>query len=258
MAEPTDFASDSSEDISEERAVEEEKDLLATQARMNSLSYTQTIEVIVGEAKTRFFVHPSVIASKSPFFDAALTRWKSAGQPITLADDEPTLFDAYLASLYAGNIKPRWDLVEDQGVEVRRLYKLYTLTDKLGDLTSANMVIDRIQRYMWRGSPNLEDAIPAWLSTPTESPLRRLIADTFALKTLPRPLTEQLKEVEVPQDLAVLIAFRLACRVDILEEPRASKAKYADRADRALVASEKKDSDKCLYHQHAGLHPKCE
>jgi len=180
---------------------------------MNSLRFTQTIEVIVGENKTSFFVHPRIIAPKSPFFDAALKRWKTAGEPITLSDDEPDVFDGYLKLLYVGNFTTRWDEAEDHAVELRFLFKLCILADKLGDLASADLVIDRITRYLYACVPDVEDILPAWRSTVPESRLRRLLVDAFVLNLKPWALSEQLEKEDIPQDFAVAVAQKLAAVV---------------------------------------------
>ncbi|TKA79424.1 hypothetical protein B0A55_03515 [Friedmanniomyces simplex] len=235
-----------SPDWSRSRAAEDEADRSAKQARLSNLSFTRTIEVLVGETRTKFSVHHSIISARSPFFDAALKKWKTAGVPITLSDDEPDLFDAYLESLYAGKITPHWNEVEDDFVETRRLIKLYILADKLGDLTSANPVIDRLMHYLYQWVPDLEDVLEEWHSTPPNSPLRLLLVDAFAMNTRSQNLARQLRKKECPEDFDVAINERLA-GLEKVTAFRGTEYEY-------LFAK----GAKCACHQHDEMHAHCE
>ncbi|KAK0272965.1 hypothetical protein LTR35_012636 [Friedmanniomyces endolithicus] len=191
---------------SSKRPADVETQRPAKQAKMSRFTFTQTVEVIVGDAETKFFVHLSIIMERSPFFDAALTRWKKAGEPTTLADDEPEIFDYYLSLLYAGSYQSHRAGIHDGDVDIASLLKVYILADKVGDLTNANQVIDRLYRILWESVPTLHKVVPAWRSTPPGSPLRRLLVDAFTSRADPEALSKQLEHASIPKDLVVAIA----------------------------------------------------
>ncbi|KAK1071547.1 hypothetical protein LTR12_016527 [Friedmanniomyces endolithicus] len=250
MARSTESIRFSSEERSGRRIADEAADSAARNARMSTSSFTQVIEVMVGKDKTSFFVHPRIIASMSPFFDAALKRWKTADEPITLSDDEPHVFDAYLMLLYDGNFTTPWNQLENFGVELRLLLQLYILADKLGDLANADMVINRTMRHLWAYVPDIETLLPAWQSTAPESPLRRLLVDAIAMKSGSRILSKQLGMAELPKDLVVAIALKLAAFVGVGE----IDGEDVERSLKRLFAM----TPKCTYHQHEVPGSACE
>ncbi|KAK0932298.1 hypothetical protein LTR29_016132 [Friedmanniomyces endolithicus] len=252
MAGPTDFVSDSVEELFEKRAAEEAADSSAEQASLSKSIFTQSLEVVVGETKTKFFVHSRIITQRSPFFDAALKRWKTAGEPVTLSDDEPATFDAYLEFLYFGRITSL-DAVKDHDARTRFLLKLYILTDKLGDLRSANSTIDQLADILWNSVPDLTEVLPAWSSTPSGSPLRVLLIDTLPMFSDPRELMERVEDDDVPKDLAVALARRLGAFVGIIMAVGSPEISAKNPAFSKLVPM----GDHCKYHQHDASHPRC-
>ncbi|KAK0870434.1 hypothetical protein LTS02_002463 [Friedmanniomyces endolithicus] len=249
----TDSTPHSSEKQSSKRPAHEKTERPTKQARMSSLTFTQTVEVIVCDTKTKFFIHPSIIAARSPFFDAAVTRWKKAGEPITLADDDPEIFDYDLSLLYAGSFQSLRAEVDDDDVDIASLFKLYILADKLGDLTNANGVIDRLYGVLWESVPTLHKVLPAWRSTPPGSPLRRLLVDAFTRQADPEALSKQLEHASIPKDLVVAIAQRAVGIAGLFVKYSGCRGETAEEAFGKFFAVD----DECRYHQHDDLHSYC-
>ncbi|KAK4901530.1 hypothetical protein LTR27_001302 [Elasticomyces elasticus] len=177
------------------------------------VSFTETIEVHVGQAKTKMYIHPSMISSLSPFFDAALKRWKENGEPIII-DDESALFTAYLECLYAQSVT----IIEEEEPrdEVARQLKLYIFADKMGDLTTANTVIDRIAFVLFSYySLVLEDLLETWESTPPTSPLRRLTSMPLRWRRVPMTSTKNSSRKPAPRtwDWPLLAAWQSSQRI---------------------------------------------
>ncbi|KAK0806645.1 hypothetical protein LTR91_012084 [Friedmanniomyces endolithicus] len=249
----TDSTPHSSEKQSSKRPAHEKTERPTKQARMSSLTFTQTVEVIVCDTKTKFFIHASIIAARSPFFDAAVTRWKKAGEPITLADDDPEIFDYDLSLLYAGSFQSLRAEVDDDDVDIASLFKLYILADKLGDLTNANGVIDRLYGVLWESVPTLHKVLPAWRSTPPGSPLRRLLVDAFTRQADPEALSKQLEHASIPKDLVVAIAQRAVGIAGLFVKYSGCRGETAEEAFGKFFAVD----DECRYHQHDDLHSYC-
>ena len=66
----------------------------------------QPIEVIVGKAERKFYVHETLICSKSEFFAKALNKvWIEKQQRrVVMPEDDPELFLGYLNWVYTGTI----------------------------------------------------------------------------------------------------------------------------------------------------------
>jgi len=150
--------------------------------RRPSISFSKTIEVLVGKAQVKFTIHPDLICARSPFFDAAMKRWYTEGEPVTLKHDEPDLFNYYLQSVYADEAAPlaggTYDTEEEmkraEEKEVKGLLKLYIFADRISDLTCANAAIDRLMKLTmgYRGVRiAVEDLLEVWRLTPPTSPL---------------------------------------------------------------------------------------
>ena len=53
------------------------------------LSFTDTIEVLVGEEKRSFLIHKDIVSSPAPFFEAACSeRWLDKSGTVALPDDD--------------------------------------------------------------------------------------------------------------------------------------------------------------------------
>jgi len=124
------------------------------------------------------------------------------------------------------------------------LINLYLLADKLQDLTTANMVIDELMRFV-----SITGRIPThaatrftYNSTASSNLLRMLLRD-YWIYCSPADVLENLEADTFPQDLVRDIAKELM------------------RFKLGNLTSEKcrRDmcSDKCRYHQHDNEHPRC-
>lgn len=65
---------------------------------VRSYTFSTTAEVLVGPDKVKFVVYPTIICKRCPFLKAALAKqWNPNEQPIELPEDDPHIFDTYLA-----------------------------------------------------------------------------------------------------------------------------------------------------------------
>lgn len=142
--------------------------------RLNSVSFKNTMTVIVGSSKESFMVYTDVICARSSFFKSACERWKKNGEAIKLLDVEPRLFDSYLQCVYR-NEPPE---VGYSG-SLEHFVDVYILADRLGDLQSANIAIDKLIGISDEAGtvPSAILVSRAWEGTPPNSPLRRLLID---------------------------------------------------------------------------------
>ena len=213
--------------------------------------FTQIVEVHVGGAKTKFYVHPGVICARSPYFEAEVNRWTKAGDPITLTYDEPPAFDLYLRTLYTGSLP----VMQCSSLNdfFTKLTGLYIIADRIGDLTIANTTVDKLRKDLWfllalqserlATSPSLDVVLELWDSTPIDSPLRQMLVNCYTHKDNAGELCDILKQEEMSKEFAVAIALRLATR--------ATRSAAEQALDDALSAH------KCAYHQHDDRHPSC-
>ena len=208
----------------------------------------------MGEEAKKFFVHPGFICASSPYFEAEIKRWKQERYPIRLTYDDPSIFELYLRCLYSRESIDRSPRPAIPGESLGDILKLYILADKLGDLTTANFVIDQVddlmlatkafRRFKEDNAGDLEDIrslVQAWHATPANSPLRRLLVDYFARPENCGELCNMLDQEEAAGDFAVSIARRLAMKAANIPE----------------IAHDSYLSPACEYHQHDARHPQC-
>ncbi|KAK5124929.1 hypothetical protein LTR85_001119 [Meristemomyces frigidus] len=69
-------------------------------AKRARLTFAENVEVLVGDDLIKFYVHPSIVCQRSPFFEAACERWKKAGEPVDMVHDDPITFNDYLQCVY--------------------------------------------------------------------------------------------------------------------------------------------------------------
>ena len=213
--------------------------------------------MLVGEEKQEFVVHKDLIVSRSPFFEAAAAqRWASSEctQPIELPVDKPNVFADYLHCLYLGRIKTPEDESDypSRSAYLVHTLDLYVLADKLGDLTSANIVIDHVMALnkakLW--VPPLTVARHAFEHTAVGSPLRRLFVDFYVHN---HPLSDD-----------DLVAFENAVENGLVEFSAAilrefARIKQDDFKVTVAKAFFNKTScrPKCHYHEHNETCPPC-
>lgn len=132
--------------------------------------------------------------------------------------------------------------LSDVGCEA--FVKLYLLADKLQDLTTANMVIDELVRFVAKTTEVPKQALTslAYDSTVSSSPLRALLRDYWVYH-MPTDGADHLKANDFPKDFLQDVATELMLL-------KLGKATTED-------CKRDKCSDKCLYHQHDDEHPRC-
>lgn len=87
-------------------------------------------------------MHKDIISRRSPFFKAACAeRWAPGGprKDIELPEDKSSVFASYLQCVYQDVVIPG-----NANHDFCELVELYAMADKLGDLKSANLVVDKI------------------------------------------------------------------------------------------------------------------
>jgi len=151
---------------------------------LSSQNMEDTFDAVVGVkgAQKRFTLHTDFFIPRSEFFRAARSAtWnKDSQKPTTLDDDDddPEVFAIYMRCVYLGNVN---FLPDPKEIDFIPLIKAYVIADKLGDLMTANMIIDRIISYsdevnMLAGVDQVE---LLYNFTASGSPLRALVCDHF-------------------------------------------------------------------------------
>ncbi|KAF2766626.1 hypothetical protein EJ03DRAFT_353766 [Teratosphaeria nubilosa] len=253
----------------------------AKRPRFNS---QRSADVLVGPLEARFTIRPEVLCASSPFFKAAYERWQKSREPFKLPYDEPKVFQLYLCAAYYREIdneqlndqgdvglnpriKQAWQVrrepngpddkvAQDQRQPQRRsqevfllLTKAYVLADKLNDLTSADIIIDKIiQEVEFRDCVVASDSIEyAFKNQAQTSPLRRLFVDLYVHEADERSFCNALPRVPAELVLAVAREFnRLAC----VQEN--SQKRVSEVFNQRTCYMER-----CHYHQHDHEHKRC-
>ena len=151
---------------------------------------TENIEVVVGQNRELFTIHKDRYVRRSSFFAAACSRgWNSSGKwkPIDLTDDDPVIFLSYLQCVQIAEVVSPAFIHRIIPVEssvqktFQKLIHLHILADKLGDLKTANLIIDNIIHF--RNDVELLPGLECiWIvfggdSVPDSSPLQLLLVD---------------------------------------------------------------------------------
>lgn len=147
--------------------------------------------MLVGEDKKQFVVHRDIICKRSTFFKAASSqRWSNG--PVELPDDLPQVFETFLYCVYKDQVPteapdPPYEEVvvaDQQPTQAHRhLVRVYVLADKLGDITTANLVMEDMQkRFKNFYHPRLSHTSVLSLvlaTTAEDSPMQNLFIDFF-------------------------------------------------------------------------------
>ncbi|KAL9095494.1 MAG: hypothetical protein Q9165_002365 [Trypethelium subeluteriae] len=148
------------------------------------------ITVLVGLKAQKFIIHENALRSKSPFFEAALSKpWAEARERrVTLPEDDPEVFKLYVQWLYTdrihcstppGNNSKGWDFIHEMDL----IIKAYCLGEKLQDVAFKDSLIDSfialrsLEKDMWL--PHLPITKFLWENTPKGSSMRRLVVDYY-------------------------------------------------------------------------------
>ena len=176
------------------------------------LKFNDSIEVIVGEQRESFTVHKEILTKRSPFIEAACSqRWNTPGpfRPIELPDDDIRAFDMYLNCMYtnrvntddaydAGPGEEEW--CEDQRMR-RLMLRTYILADKLGDIVTANLLLDGILDVYNsdQSAPSVDTIDFVFSSTAPDTPLQRLFIDIYVYADSGTLISDLLQSGHVPR-----------------------------------------------------------
>jgi hypothetical protein len=238
----------------------------------------------------RFTVHSNVVTHRSEFFRAARRSvWlKDPTAPVDLQDEDPEVFSMYLKCVYFGTeairvdfedekrafssgkeakqpgpdafelsitaIDDEQDILGDNAVDDQNgtLVKLYILADKLGDPTTANMVMDELVRFHTEHNRNPIRKIVnlAYESTIHGNPLRKFLRDVY-LHVYDSMSYDYFNAVDFPAD------FYRDLYVEFLRTKEANVDKSVNDVYNLAIADLSDVTGKCRYHQHDDDHPVC-
>ncbi|KAK6438859.1 hypothetical protein LTR95_004943 [Oleoguttula sp. CCFEE 5521] len=143
-------------------------------------TFQATFQVLVGSAPSQqaYTLHDDIFLLRSVYFASARSKaWHKDGKAITLTEEKPEVFEAYLRCVHLGS--PGFDLEEHDWFTKHTT--LYVLADKLGDLQAANFIIDQIaQASGYDAIPTASEANLVYEHSAEFSPLRRLLVDILA------------------------------------------------------------------------------
>ena len=231
------------------------------------LSFTETIIVLVGEAKTAFSVHKDVIASRSTYFEGACSgrRISRDGEAdslkhVDLSNVDEQVFDIYLHCIYKdfvdiGDVEyvlTGKDELSNVETKYARLVKLWILADRLGDIVTSNMVIDQVISHAESTSkiPGAPSIRAVESGTVTKSTPRKLFID-FYIHNEDRyailSLLDLVKAGDVPHSFL---------RGVIEKKARLESENRHDSVD-DLFMFNYSDGGRCQYRQHNDALPTC-
>jgi hypothetical protein len=206
------------------------------------------VEVIVGGEKVQFTVYKPTICKRSKFFASACSvAWAKGCKPIELLDIEPRIFDAYLGCAYEYDVSELFKIKS-----FHTAIRVYTLADRLGDLTSANAVIDYLIAYANRECvvPNCSMVQLAFDLTPPNCPLQRLLVDYYVHELDGDTIIQDtMGEHELLPPEFLLEVFKEYLRLK-------RKTKCSDKVWDVFV-TDVAAQPTCHYHQHDDLWPPC-
>lgn len=209
------------------------------------------MEVTVGKTPVRFMVHEDVMCANSSFFKAACSsQWRTSGAAIELPEDDPNVFDDYLHCAYSNEAPAppaQSDVADGEDQYNKNLIHLYILADKLGDITTANYVMDSLVAYSEEENraPSAETLIVAWTNSAEKSPLRTLCVDFYVTEVAQESFEMAMPKLPLDFVVAIAVAFR---RVVELQSHRVVANAFLGR-----VAMQ----NRCWYHQHNEQYPVC-
>jgi hypothetical protein len=213
----------------------------------------------VGREQVKFVLHPQIICYRSKFFAAASSeRWKDSEEPIRLPEDSPETFNAYLKCIYQGQLAENMNeqgalgaCDDDDQKALQGMVHMYKLSDKLGDLKTANIVIDALRKYCLQAKIVPRPTIVGLVCTSTtnNSPLRRLMCDYYVHQA-----HELLLEDDAHDKLPKEFLLEVVKEYWRLLDTASPKTRLYD----LLVVDVDSEERKCHYHQHDDSCPPCE
>ena len=141
----------------------------------------QMVRLVAGQEKTQILVHENVLFEASPVFKAAFTSEfkESSERAIYLPDDDATLIDILIQSLYAPESRPN-------GIDsIMQSLRLYVLADKYDIVKVKNKTCEDVYLSLYY-LPSLSACGPlmsvvkfVYENTTSMAPMRRAIVDWF-------------------------------------------------------------------------------
>lgn len=179
-------------------------------------------------------VHETIICERSTFFKSALMGvWKeSETKAVTLPEQEPALFGAYLVSIYNSNIglldfisRNADDLVGDDEDDfngrfkpaqkaLHALIKLYIMGDFLGDVKFKDHIIKGIVEGINSDTLSIKDAAARLVfeGTSPDCGLQKLFADIIASVLVKEKDPEAVDRLERKYSSAAVVATMKALK----------------------------------------------
>lgn len=226
------------------------------------LSYAEDVEVLVGPGGQQFSIPKSLLVERSYFFKTALSeRWLQEGsKAIKLPEADPQIFDMYLNCIYksavnVGDVTEAINDAEFAGLNnpncrsCARLFNLWMLADKLGDVMATNMIMDAIidLAEMTKRLPGALNLAMAYSRTTDSSLLRKYLIDAYVFETWAEEFEEEAMEASFPPTLLRDITIKDAHLKKIHRDER-----YDD-----VCNANSTIKHRCLYRQHDELHRCC-
>ncbi|KAF2766627.1 hypothetical protein EJ03DRAFT_384517 [Teratosphaeria nubilosa] len=202
-------------------------------ASSSPVDFKGYFKVHVGPDKVEFVVHANIVVPRSPFFEAASSkRWTAGrpGKPFELLDEAPEVFSDYLQLIYQNRVAREIPILLDKYI------KLYCMADKLGDLDSANVVMDKMM-FFTKETPTESAVKLAYEGTVDRSPMRRIMVHTY----LGRPLPPQFELKKLPREFLE----------DLLKEVAEVKASKPKSSVSEAFSSPMANRPKCEYRMGA-------
>ena len=213
----------------------------------------------MGTEQVKFVLHPQIICDRSKFFAAASSeRWKGPEEPIRLPEDSPETFNAYLKCIYQGQLPENMNeqcapaaCDDDNEKALQGMVQMYHLSDKLGDLKTANIVIDALRKYCLQAKivPPSTIVRLVYTSTPNNSPLRRLMCDYYVHLGHEFLLKDDSHD-KLPKDFLLEVVKEYWRLLDAAS----LKTRLCDLLGVDIESEERE----CHYHQHDDSCPPCD
>lgn len=208
-----------------------------------SMSFDDTVTIVVGREKRRFVAPKNVLCRSSPFFRAALSgNWSETKQGgcLTMPDDDSDTCTAYLQWSVSGEVVVHEDEADSSNLvtHFEKLLDLYVFADKVGDGKLQNAVIDRLHQI----SEQLEN-LPG--ERMIKSCMSRLPEDCMLLEWLVDQYAYEFESTLFDAD-------------GVAECPRFfARVLSVMAAHRDLPAGPTDRETRCYYHVHNKDNPKC-
>lgn len=206
---------------------------------MARVDFQDNVVLLIGLTQQKFLVPRLLLNSVSSFFKAATDgRWLR-NNTIQLPSDNAVIFNTFLQWAYTGEIVGETGGVES---EVRKVMKLYVFADKLGATKLKNDTIDLIRSIEYAdGLRQIEEFNFAFGNTADTSKLREYLIDEWLYLSNVAYVDEYF--ARLPLEMTKQVGKQLA------KEKRKPRV-YNHMSWTALY-------DKCYYHEHDDLAPKC-